>query len=180
MENAFDLGTVIDTGRLRLRPFDEDDVDDCLAAVQDADMQRRLSWAADYTRERARDWCTRLAHDDPGHSRVFAVEVERRLAGSIGLHRADWSSGRAELGYWIAPWARGHGYAAAAARAVAAYAFSRGLQRVEVLAAVGDLASQRTAENAGFVREGVLREAGVVAAGRVDMVLFSLLPGDLP
>ena len=40
-----------------------------------------------------------------------------RCDGSIGLDRADWESGQAEIGYWVAPWARRRGYATEAVRA---------------------------------------------------------------
>jgi RimJ/RimL family protein N-acetyltransferase len=78
----------------------------------------------------------------------------------------------------VAPWARSHGYAVEAAGATAAHAFDTGLYRVELLAATGNIASQRVAERAGFTREGVLREALIVPGGRADAVLFSLLRGD--
>ena len=54
----------------------------------------------------------------------------------------------------------------------------QGFERVELWAATGNLASQRVAEKAAFTREGVLRNAGYVNAGRVDMVVFSLVRGD--
>jgi RimJ/RimL family protein N-acetyltransferase len=50
--------------------------------------------------------------------------------------------------------------------------------RVEIRAATGNVASQRVAERAGYVREGVLRSAGYVHAGRVDLVVFSRLAAD--
>jgi RimJ/RimL family protein N-acetyltransferase len=56
----------------------------------------------------------------------------------------------------------------------------QGFERVELRAATGNLASQRVAEKAGFTREGVLRNAGSVNAGRVDMVVYSLVRGDPP
>ena len=55
----------------------------------------------------------------------------------------------------------------------------QGVERLELRAATGNLASQRVAEKAGFTREGVLRNAGYVNDGRVDMVVYSLVRGDL-
>ena len=55
----------------------------------------------------------------------------------------------------------------------------QGFERVELRAATGNLASQRVAEKAGFVREGVARNAGHVTHGRVDLVVYSLTRADL-
>jgi RimJ/RimL family protein N-acetyltransferase len=109
----------------------------------------------------------------------FAIVAGDRLAGSVGIGRTDWTDGRAEVGYWIAPWARRKGYAVEATRGVAAYAFEKGMHRIELLAAVANLASQGVAVKAGFTRECVLREAMLISAGRVDAVLFSLLTSEL-
>ena len=54
-----------------------------------------------------------------------------------------------------------------------------GLGRVEILAATGNRASQRVAERAGFTREGVLRSYTDNKGERLDMIAYSLLPGDL-
>ena len=46
-------------------------------------------------------------------------------------------------------------------------------------AATDNVPSQRVAEKAGFTREGIARNAGVTNAGRVDLVVFSLIPADV-
>jgi RimJ/RimL family protein N-acetyltransferase len=55
----------------------------------------------------------------------------------------------------------------------------QGFQRVELRAAVGNRASHAVARRAGFSEEGILRNAGFVHAGRVDLVVYSLVPDDL-
>jgi RimJ/RimL family protein N-acetyltransferase len=176
---TFGRDVTLVTERLTLRPFGEADVEAVMAAVADPELQRWMPWAAGYTLEHGITWCTVLAHEDPGHSIAFAIAPDGgRCAGSVGLGRAAWESGRVEIGYWVAPWARRRGYAVEAVRAVTAFAFDNGLHRVELLAATGNLASQKVAAKAGFTREGVLREALVIPGGRTDAVLFGLLAGD--
>lgn len=51
-------------------------------------------------------------------------------------------------------------------------------ERVELRIATGNAASLRTASRAGFRREGVARNAGFTDAGRVDLAVFSRIPGD--
>jgi len=54
-----------------------------------------------------------------------------------------------------------------------------GLQRIEIIAAVDNLASQRVAEKAGAVREGLARKRLLVRGEPQDAFVFSLLPEDL-
>lgn len=176
---GFQLGTVIETDDLTLRPFAVDDVPDLVAAADDPEMHRWMPWARGEDERQATEWCTTLAGADPDRQLRFVIEAGGTFAGSIGLHRAEWDGGRVEVGYWLAAPARGKGIATRAARAIVSYAFSRGLHRVELLAATANTASQRVAERAGFTREGVLREAIVAGEGAyADAVLFSRLAGD--
>ena len=176
---TFDEGVLLETRRLLLRPFEEDDAPDILAASRDPELLRWMAWAPAQTAETALAWCVTHSHADPAHGVNFAVVGGDRFVGTVGLSRTDWTDGRVEIGYWIAPWARRKGYAVEATLGAAAYAFEKGLHRIELLAAVGNLASQGVAEKAGFTREGVLRQATLTPAGRVDAVLFSLLEGEL-
>jgi RimJ/RimL family protein N-acetyltransferase len=52
------------------------------------------------------------------------------------------------------------------------------LPRVQLLADVDNVASQRVAEKAGFRREGVLRQALEIKGRRSDCVMYSLLQGE--
>jgi RimJ/RimL family protein N-acetyltransferase len=85
---------------------------------------------------------------------------------------------------WIAfelrAWARGEGLAVEAVKAIARWLLlKQGFERLGLRAAPGNAASQRVAEKAGFTREGVARDAGFTNAGRVDLVVFSLIRSDL-
>ncbi|MFJ1751593.1 GNAT family N-acetyltransferase [Kitasatospora sp. NPDC088134] len=103
-----------------------------------------------------------------------------RLMGTVGLKKTDWRARVSEVGYWTAPWARGRGIAAEATRALGRWVLmDQAFQRMELLAATENTASRKVALRAGLHREGILRNAGFVHAGRVDLVLFSLVPEDL-
>jgi RimJ/RimL family protein N-acetyltransferase len=86
----------------------------------------------------------------------------------------------AEVGYGLRSGWRGRGLATRAVGLVADWAFSRaGIARLEIGAAVGNVASQRVAERAGFQREGIARmRLPTSDGGRTDEVRFGLVvPG---
>ena len=171
------------TGDLTLRPLTAADADDIAKACQDAVTLRWLPLPRPYTRANAEWFIGAYAPDlrESGNGVVFAIEEAGRLVGAIDLKHVNWATRVAEVGYWVAPWARGRGVASGATRALARWAIDEhGLERVELLAATGNLASQRAAEKAGIVREGIARNAGYVHDGRVDLVVYSMVRDDLP
>ncbi len=177
-----DLPTeVVRTARLVLRPPRQDDVDDILRACQDPENQRWLPIPVPYTRDDAVAFVAqRIEERAEGRGLLSVVEADGRLVGSAGLHFPPSLLGPG-VGYWVAPWARGRGYAAEAARALAEWALARGAHRVHLLADVANVPSQEVARRAGFVEEGRMR-ACLPYRDRPhgDAVLFSRLPTDPP
>ncbi|CCH90064.1 GCN5-related N-acetyltransferase (fragment) [Modestobacter italicus] len=109
----------------------------------------------------------------------MAIEADGRLVGSTGVHRIGQHPLGPEVGYWIAPQGRGHGYAAEAAHAMAEWAIGLGAPRVYLVADVANTGSQHVARRAGFHQEGVLRSyLHYRDGGLADAALFSRLPGD--
>ncbi|RCG29850.1 GNAT family N-acetyltransferase [Sphaerisporangium album] len=113
-----------------------------------------------------------------GASFVMADAAGGEWLGDIELKPLD-ARGAGEIGYLVAPWARGRGVATAAVRALTEWAFAQGVHRVSILADVENVVSQRVAMAAGYRREGVLRDAGPRrGGGHVDMVAFARLARD--
>ena len=92
-----------------------------------------------------------------GDGAIFAIVDEHdSYAGSMDLRLVGPRTGN--VGYLVAPWARGRGYGSAALRAMCAWGFEAfGLHRIEWEAYLGNNASRRSAEKAGFTIEGVAR-----------------------
>jgi RimJ/RimL family protein N-acetyltransferase len=98
--------------------------------------------------------------------------------GAIGLHARD--ATMREVGFWMAPSARGRGIMTDAVRLVCRWGFAElGLGRIEWWANVGNEASRRVAVNAGFTMEGTVRARLLHRGERVDGWGAGLLPGDL-
>jgi len=92
----------------------------------------------------------------------------------------DWEEGRASLGYWLAGSARGQGVAAEALRAVVRWALGDlRIPRLQLCVEPWNVASVRTAERAGFRREGLLRSWQQVGEERRDMIMYSMLGVEL-
>ena len=97
----------------------------------------------------------------------------------IGLHEI--TAGSAEIGYWVAPWARGRGVVARATGLVLDHAFAAdglALDRVFWLALVGNWPSRRVAWRAGFRVEGTVRGHALARGRRYDPWLGTLLRED--
>jgi RimJ/RimL family protein N-acetyltransferase len=100
------------------------------------------------------------------------------VVGGGTLHHLDADRAIVEIGYWILPDARRMGFATRIARLLAEHAFALGVERVAAYVNVGNVASERVLERAGYTREGVVRSLPVPSGRRRDKTLFSLLPGE--
>jgi RimJ/RimL family protein N-acetyltransferase len=163
--------------RVVLRPWTEDDIPVILAEIEDPDILRWMPIIPrPYTPADARAFVT----DELGLGpHQFAIVVEDRVVGSIGLRVNENDTGHA--GYWLARSERGRGIVPDALRTLSRYGFEElGLGRMELITDPDNHASQRVAEKAGYQREGVLRSHLLHPDGRRrDSVMFSLLPGEL-
>lgn len=163
-----------------LRPWGDDDLAAIAEASHDPDVTRWTRVRENNTVEHVRAF---RADQAPwilsGHYAAWAIgEEEGPARGVIDLRR-ELEGDRASIGYWLGAAGRGRGLMTSAVRLVTAWATGeRGVARVEIRVASGNLASQRVAQRAGFVREGVLRSYHELKGKRQDLVMFSRLPGD--
>jgi len=104
------------------------------------------------------------------------VDDGGRFLGACGLNQINRPNRFANLGYWVRTSASGRGVAAEAVRQVARFAFSEtDLVRLEIVCAIGNTRSQRAAERAGAVREGILKNRLILRGQPVDAVMYALL-----
>jgi RimJ/RimL family protein N-acetyltransferase len=146
---------------IRLVPFEERHLPDFRALVDD-DLVRRFTrvpdpvpdgfdrtWAERYERGRADGTRMNFAIEDPGDGRFLGIAVAPHV---------DREERTAELGYVVAPAARGTGVASAALRELTRWAFEeQDMYRLYLLISVANEGSKRVAERCGYQREGVLR-----------------------
>jgi RimJ/RimL family protein N-acetyltransferase len=115
-----------------------------------------------------------------GTSDAFAIEDDAgEFLGCVMAFGIEDDALTGELGYVVAPAARGRGVATQALRLLTAWAFDeRGLLRLELMISVDNAASKAVAERVGYVREGVMRSVYVREGTREDQELWSCLPSD--
>ena len=171
-------------GAVAVRPYRADDAGPLLAGVRDRDVVRfaNVRWSSvteEELVERMAEWAQR-ARDGVSLNASIRDAASDALLGHLVVFGVDRANGRGEIGFWLLPAARGRGATARAVTLVADWLFSDvGLERVQAVTDVANVASQRTLERAGFAREGILR--GYFprpGGGRLDYISYSRLASD--
>jgi RimJ/RimL family protein N-acetyltransferase len=168
-----------------LRAWTPNDLPDRVMGFADASVQR-FSWAGTtpYTEADAYDFFA-YQRDARESGESLSLAFTRpgdpdSVLGGGSVHDIDLTHGRAGVGYWLTPAARGQGVATHATLLMARWAFSTlSIARLELTCGPDNGPSQRVAERCGFTREGVLRSHIPFKGGRRDTVIFSLLAGEL-
>src|SRR5437763_15763633 len=102
-------------GPTAIRPWRDSDVSGIVSACQDPEIARWTRVPTPYGEMDARAFL--LQRYDAAHAgllapfAIVAAEDYSRLLGSISLMRLEWRHARGEVGYWLAPEARGQGHA---------------------------------------------------------------------
>lgn len=174
-------------GSILVRTYRDADASLLFEAVREsiAEVSPWLPWCHEnYSIEESREFITSrkaAAQSDEHYSfAVFQRNNPQRLLGGVGLNFINRVHQFGNLGYWVRTSAAGQGVASNAARLVAQFGFEKlGLQRIEILAAIPNVASQRVAEKTGAVREGILRKRLLIHGEPQDAIMFSLVREDL-
>ena len=159
------------------------DIDRIAELCQDPDIQRWTTVPTPYSREHAEGFVHHVAGAGwERNSPTWAVRHRDddgvlRLVGMIDLHGTE--HGRAEIGYWLAPEARGAGIMHRAVGLVLDAGFERlGLEVVQWRADLGNWASWRVVWRHGFRKEGQVRRLGLSRGRMSDQWIGTLLRGD--
>jgi [ribosomal protein S5]-alanine N-acetyltransferase len=167
-------------GPVLLRPFLPSDLSLIRRAASDPYIPAVTSVPSNYSDDEGRAFIARQHHQAiHGHGYSFAISeaAEPRLGiGGLGLWLHEIESGRASIGYWIIPSARGKGLAGWALRGAVAFAFEvLSIPRLHLFIEPWNVASQHTAESAGFTREALLVGWERINDVQRDVYSYSLL-----
>ncbi|MGO8860400.1 MAG: GNAT family N-acetyltransferase [Acidimicrobiales bacterium] len=184
----FDLSTFeapltvpeLPSGPVVLRPFTLSDLPLIRQAAMDPYIVSVTSVPSLYNDDEGRAFIERqrdgAAHGH-GYSFVIADAANPALGlGGLGLWLHEIGNGRASIGYWVAPPARGRHLAGWGLRGVVAFAFEvLAIPRLHLFIEPWNVASLRTAVFAGFCREALLRGWERMDHEQHDVYCYALL-----
>lgn len=130
-----------------------------------------------YTPQDGEDFILSMLGADETQTFAFAITLDDRVIGSIGVFRCGNIHFRtAELGYYVGEPYWGKGHATSAVKQVCRYVF----ENTDILRIFADpfaynTASCRVLEKAGFQFEGTLRSNAVKNGNVLDMRMYALV-----
>ena len=167
---------------IRLDPLGEQHLDGLAVLVDDPDVLRFTRVPAPPPPDMPRRWLARYEEGRIDRSCEGFAVVDPETEAFLGLALApaiDHEGRTAELGYVVAPAARGRGVATAALSRLTDWALAElGALRLELIIDVANAASKRVARRCGYQREGVLRSVHLKHGLRSDVELWSHLAED--
>jgi len=173
---------ILETDRVRLRPFRASDLKALHALYADADNLRY--WGVDPSRSldetrRALRWHITC---QPAHYAIWAVEekASRKPVGMINYFRRDKREKRVEVGWLIASAAQGKGYMTEAGRALVRHLIDTlKVHKVEALIRPDNKPSAALAKRLGFRLEGgPIRDRWWVGGRWHSVMLYGLVAGE--
>jgi RimJ/RimL family protein N-acetyltransferase len=171
----------IETERLTLRPFVEDDFDAMHAMQSDAEVQRYL-YGEPKSPAESREYLKRKIASSAWAEEgdwLGAAVIERATGTTVGDVSMHWVSEKdrtAEIGFIFLPRHQGQGFATEAARAMLDWAFgAAGLHRVVGHLEARNAASARVLEKLGMRREAHFVENEWVKGEWQSGLLYAIL-----
>jgi RimJ/RimL family protein N-acetyltransferase len=168
---------VLTGGRVRLRPFREDDLDAAWRMLCDEEGRRLTGTHARFTREVSDQWYrSRPAQTDRLDLAIARLEDDQ-LVGEVVLHELD--PDNRSCGFRISllgPEVFGHGYGTEATRLLLAHGFETvGLHRIELEVYDHNPRAQHVYRRVGFRVEGVRRDALRWEGRYYDAIVMAML-----
>jgi RimJ/RimL family protein N-acetyltransferase len=105
---------------------------------------------------------------------IILLSGTSKILGEISVIK--YSPQKVEIGFWIFPKYRKQGYCLEAIHIILDYLFiTWDVKRIQCEVHVDNKISQKTVENAGFQKEGVLRNNMFINGNWTDMIMYSIL-----
>jgi len=165
---------------VRLRPIAVDDSERFVAWRNSESVRSNFIFRADLSVTDQQRWVTEQV--DTGKVAQFIIEVggERMPVGSTFIRDIDRVHRRGEFGIFIGDEAmRGKGVGTEAAKLIIEHGFrALDLNKIFLRVLAHNVGAARSYENAGFVREGYLRQDVILDGRPTDVILMAVLRED--
>jgi RimJ/RimL family protein N-acetyltransferase len=168
---------------ISIRRYEPDDAPALFEAARESvdEVFPWLEWChPDYEATESQAWIEhcRVAWEAGDEYQFAIIGSDETFLGGCGLNRLEHQHRVANLGYWVRTPAAGRGVATVAVRRLAGFAFDEtDLNRLQIVVAVGNHASQRVAERAGAVREAVTSSRLVLHGKTHDAIQYAIVRG---
>lgn len=108
---------------------------------------------------------------------VYTVTIDNNFAGLIGYVTSDFINHRTEIGYWLLPEFRGKGVMSHCVKQLCQMAvYQRGMHRIQIRCATGNIPSNRIPVRLGFKLEGTERDGELLTGNRyTDLNVYSIM-----
>lgn len=157
-----------------LAPPDADRANEMVDAVSESlpELSTWLPWATpSYSRDTAEYWVNKIA---PRGHEFFIIGSHGEYLGNVGINVINTTNQSANLGYWVRSSAAGQGIATQAVLAFVAWArLNTDINRMEIVAAVGNTRSRRVAEKSGATYEGTAKAKFLLHGAFHDAAVYA-------
>lgn len=168
------------SNELELRPFAEENAAEIFETVKANYEHLRpfLNWVTeDYSLENAKEFIERSQKASAENtSQGFGIFYRGKIVGAIGFVNFNWTSKRAEIGYWIAKDSEGKGIITKSCKKLIDYAFDKlEMNRIEIRCATENTRSRAIPERLNFKLEGVSRQSTWRHGRFYDTAIYGVL-----
>ena len=168
---------------LIFRSFRNSDAKDFASAARESveTVGRWMPWCtSSFSEHDALAWfkqCRASMRSGTGYELGVFSEKTGELLGGAGLNSIHRQNLFCNLGYWVKQSVQRQGVALRTVHALAPYAFNTlGMQRIEIVIAAGNTASEAVARKYGAQFEGVARNRLQLHGTTVAALMFSIVP----
>ncbi len=166
----------------KIREWQIEDAENLASVINNKKIQDNLRDGIPYpyTVENAKEFITSMLSADKDETYAFAITVDDKAVGSIGVFRCNNIHFRsAEMGYYIAESYWGKGIGTNAVKQACKYIFDH----TDIIRIFAEPFSYNTAschilEKAGFHCEGILRKNAIKNGVILDMKMYALTKED--
>lgn len=180
VEKAFGNLPTFETDRLKIRLFEEKDVDDLYEYCSDNEVTKYMIFDSYKDRQEAVDRINFCIKNNKEIKKplLWAIEYkeDNKLVGGIDFVKWDEENAVGEIGYILNKKYWNKGIMTEALKEVIKFGFEKmGLNRIEVLCDERNISSSKVAEKNGLKYEGTLRQKMYIKNEYINLKIYSIL-----